>query len=105
MRWLLVLLILAGCDSFDTPLPERCRAVGVAVQDSDIITGSIVSENVADLETVSIQCASPFKPKSGCAIPVNDGEYVLWFIDDPAIRDHERCHSLYEERKHTKDSE
>ena len=91
-----MLLALAGCD-FDTPLPQRCDELGVAVGPDDQITGKIVAEHVADLDTVRARCQDTLtKEKFGCAIPVNEGEYVLWYVDDPNIRDHERCHGLYE---------
>ena len=100
MRWLLPLLLLTGC-GMDVPFPERCQRVGVAVADNDTITGTIITEHTGTVEKVSIECRSPFKPKYGCAIPINDGEYVLWYVDTPENRDHERCHALYEEPRHT----
>lgn len=99
MRWILPLLLLAGCS--DVPLPERCQAVGVAVAYDDTVTGRIVDENTGTLGQVSIQCGSPFKDKYGCAIPINEHDYILWYVDEPEERDHERCHALYEEKNHT----
>lgn len=98
MRWVLVLL-LTGCSS--VPLPSRCHEVGVAVDANDTVTGVILEEHIGTVTEVSVQCHSPFKLLAGCAIAVAPGYYILWYIDRPEERDHERCHALFEEKRHT----
>jgi hypothetical protein len=102
MRYLVLLLLLAGCD-IDTPLPRHCVEVGVAVDDHARITGTIEEEHMGKLDDVRNVCQDTLtQDKYGCALAVAPGEYVLWYVDDPNIRDHERCHALYEEKKHVK---
>jgi len=99
MRYLVLLLLLAGCD-INTPLPNRCLIVGVAVDDDAKITGTIENEHAVLYEIVKKQCQKPFtNDDMGCALAVAPQTYVLWYVDDPDIRDHERCHALYEEKK------
>lgn len=92
-------MLLTACSG--VPLPERCREVGVSLAGNDTVTGVIVEEHTGTLEEVSIACRSPFKPKYGCPIPVSEHEYDIWYVDIPEVRDHERCHALYEEWNHT----
>ena len=75
----------------------------MAVGDQDTITGTILNENIADLQTVRNHCQDSLtQRKYGCTIAVSPGEYVIWFVDRPNVRDHERCHALYEEWEHIK---
>lgn len=99
--WVQILVglpLLIGCS--ESLSPERCRYLGVNVQDDDTVTGLIIEENVSDQRTVQARCKSPFQYREGCAIPVGPNEYIVWRIDDPKVRDHEKCHALYEERRH-----
>ena len=104
MRWI-PLLLLAGCGGMDVPLPERCQQVGVAVADNDTITGTILEDHKLrrdEMQRVKDMCRVPFREKDffGCAIPVNEHEYIIWYLDYPEVRDEERCHALYEEKRH-----
>ena len=93
---LLLTIFLLGCD-FDTPLPDRCTELGVNVPHGSAVTGKIISEHMADLDTVRVRCQDSLtQEKYGCTIAVNVREYVLWYVDDSNVRDHERCHALYE---------
>jgi hypothetical protein len=99
------LVSISAC-GIDTPLPTRCRDVGVHVVDGDVISGTILQENVvedtpAGRALVAQECW-PLKNKIGCSIPVGYSSYVIWYIDHPAVRDHERCHALYEQPRHIK---
>ena len=98
---LLLLLLLAGCGDFNVPFPQRCQEVGVDVAPDDKVTGTILNENVAKLDVVRKNCQDTLtQEKYGCYIPTAPGEYVLWYVDDPYRQDHERCHALYEEKRH-----
>ena len=101
MKKLLVLLLLVGCS--ESMSPDHCRIVGVDVDDNDTVTGRIIEENVTDQATVTKQCRRPFQrvPEGGCIVPIAPNEYIIWRIDDAKVRDHERCHALYEQRLHT----
>lgn len=74
--------------------------MGVAVEDNDTITGQIIKENIAEQKVVQAKCQSPFTYKEGCALAVGSNSYIIWRIDDPVVRDHEKCHALYEEGRH-----
>lgn len=97
-RYLFILLLLTSCS--DTLSPDHCRSLGVDVANNATQTGIIVEEHKADINTVKAKCRRPFSYIEGCAVPVAEHEYVLWYIDDAKVRDHERCHALYEEKKH-----
>ena len=98
-KLILLAILLTGCS--ESMSPDHCKMLGVNVSDNDTITGRIIEENVInDVDTVRAKCMRPFSDIKGCAIPVYESEYVLWYIDDARIRDHERCHALYEEKRH-----
>jgi len=101
LLWLVIFLV--GCD-LNVPLPSRCQKVGVNVPDGAKITGKIDHEAVKGLNEVRILCQDRLtQEKYGCAVAVNEGEYVLYYIAHrPDIRDHERCHALYEVFGHKK---
>ena len=99
-KLLLVVLLLTACNFDDTPFPEKCREYGVAVQDTDTVTGIITKETQAD--DTRVLCMKPFDPTNkGCAISVNVGEYHIVY-NSPADKIHEQCHALYEEFRHEK---
>ena len=96
MRYILPLLtmLLTGCAAS----PEYCRSWGVDVQDGDTVTGEIVEEHIADWRTVQARCQGV--SKHGCTIPVGEGQYVIWRVDDTGASTHEWCHAAYEEPGH-----
>lgn len=95
-----ILLVLISCSMKpEDYTPEYCRSLGVNVLDYDTITGIIIEENQSYIDKVSTVCQSPFEMKHGCAIPVNEHEYVLWYTYGEVL-DHERCHAYYETKEH-----
>ena len=93
----LLAVFLYGC----ALSPYECRTVGVDVPGGAQQTGTIVSEHTGTPAEVKARCKKPFtNDDKGCAIPVNEHQYILWYVNDPGARDHERCHALYE-RGHT----
>lgn len=99
---LIISLLLVSCDS-STPFPERCREVGVLVEDSDTITGQIIERFPApNVNEVKYQCRRPFAISHyGCTITLFPGEYRIVYLDKGYdARIHEECHALYEEWRH-----
>jgi hypothetical protein len=97
-------LALTACAPYTVlspPSPALCRSHGVAVADSDAPTGQIIEYNLADSKTVNARCQRPFGAVSGCAIPINQDQYIIWSIDDTAVRTHETCHAIYQAAGHT----
>lgn len=108
MRWILLLLLIGACaTTAEGPLsPDRCRALGVNVQDGDTVTGIIEERHqTSDQMVIRKQCRVPFDPnRRGCILVSwigNDGQgfYDLWYMDEYDLR-HEECHGYYEEWKH-----
>ena len=93
----IIVVLLAGC----ALTPYECRTVGVDVPDSAEKTGTIVSEQTGTPAEVKAKCMKPFtNDDKGCAIPVGEHQYKLWYIADGNIRDHERCHAKFETKAH-----
>jgi hypothetical protein len=100
---LVVLLTVTACKDDGTPLtPFQCRVVGVAVEDEDTVTGTIVEEIFYQSDRESrAACFKPFSTDNlGCVIALNKGEYRVVWSTHRNVRLHEQCHAYYEEWKH-----
>ena len=95
------LTLLATLTILALPSPELCRDFGVYVPDGARASGEIVEYHISDVKTVSARCQSPWREQRGCAIPVGPGMWVIWAVDDSAVRLHETCHSLYQTAAHS----
>ena len=110
----LIMFVLIGCD-FEpdiSPLsPFQCRVTGVDVDETDTVTGTI--DHICEHDSIEMtmrHCKQPFNEKLlGCAVPINDGAYVVHFrtVRQPpehtaynTVLNHELCHAYYEEPKH-----
>ncbi len=91
----LLFLLLTSCATAPVT-PHDCRQVGVNVPDGAEVTGRIVGQNIADAATVKARCQCPFRVKHGCTLAVNEGEYVIWAVDDARVLAEEQCHALFE---------
>ena len=100
-----MLTLLATITILAAPSPELCRDFGVDVPDGSEATGRIVEYHIADQRTVNARCQRPFGSVRGCAIPVNEDEYVIYVIDSPVARLHEECHSLHQTKEHVKEQQ
>lgn len=104
MKYLAIILtlLLTGCD-FDVPLPARCVELGVAVAPDDRPSGLVIEENTGSIMEVRRACQDTLtQRKRACSIPVAEHEYVIWYVEGETLnRDHERCHSLYEQKAET----
>jgi hypothetical protein len=101
--FLILILCLAACDANVAPFPDRCRAVGVYVEDDDTVTGYIADiMSVKHIEEVRYQCQKPFGTDPwGCTIALNPGEYrIVYLSKGYDAKAHEQCHALYEEWRH-----
>jgi hypothetical protein len=105
-----ILVTVASCDDSEPLTPFQCRVTGVAVEDGDTVTGTIVEElYYADGLQSRAACFKPFqKDNFGCVIALNEGEYRVVYTSSSHFRrtpyvnarNHERCHAYYEEWKH-----
>jgi len=109
---ILVLMFILSCD-FDKPpkplSPFQCRVTGVAVQDGDTVSGTIIEAvSYTTIAEVQAACQSPFEYKAGCTIALSDKTYKVVYIrtfagSSPLYntpKNHEYCHAYYEEWEH-----
>ena len=109
----LMVLFLAGCtvpvQEFTAMTPEQCRMYGVAVHDSDIITGEVVRSEFHTLAGVEDICGEIYgQLVNGCArdvdqrtFPSPTHQYWIVYAEHKCIPFHEYCHAIYERRGHT----
>lgn len=110
-----LILLLTGCSVAPEKLasltPAECQSHGVAVADSDTITGKIVKSQSGTYARMDRECDGVYGVlTAGCAkaanVPVSmfpspTGEYEIWYTDARCAARHEACHALYEESNHT----
>ena len=96
------LILLTGCAAYQ-PSPEECRSLGVAVDDQDSVTGTIVHAEERKRDRIYAVCK---QVAAGCArsatlpfpaFPDPLGRYNIYYTDHLVAR-HEMCHALYEKR-------
>jgi len=118
MRKILLLLTcsLISCtvlpERLENLTPAQCRTFGVAVQEGDTVTGTVIDPmgRSVTFATTERECGGSYGMLyAGCAVPVEGPEewpspshqYNIWYADHKCAPEHEACHARYEHQRHT----